>query len=269
MSHWTDAHCHLQDRYLSSDESVVADIRATLERAFIAGVDRVVVIGTDAQTSKRSARDHRVGGTGADLRHGRPAPPRRPPGPRSGRGAGPRRPPTTGRHRRVRARLLLRAFAARRAASGVRRPDRSGPRTRPGARRCTRATPSTTSSTCSTSEGVPARTVIHCFTGGPEDVEGCLALGCDISISGVVTFKNASRCATRCASCRSIGCTWRPTVRSSHPCHTADARTNPRYVSVVGEFVAELRAEDLGRRARRDRAQHGTSFRASRSVTRR
>ena len=41
------------------------------------------------------------------------------------------------------------------------------------------------------SEGVPARTVIHCFTGTPDDAEGCLALGCDISVSGVVTFKNA------------------------------------------------------------------------------
>jgi TatD family hydrolase len=41
------------------------------------------------------------------------------------------------------------------------------------------------------SEGVPPRTVIHCFTGTPEDAEECLERGCDISISGIVTFKNA------------------------------------------------------------------------------
>jgi TatD DNase family protein len=40
-------------------------------------------------------------------------------------------------------------------------------------------------------ESTPPRTVIHCFTGGPEDAERCLGAGCDISISGVVTFKNA------------------------------------------------------------------------------
>ena len=41
------------------------------------------------------------------------------------------------------------------------------------------------------SEGVPPRTVIHCFTGGPDEAVGCLERGCDISISGIVTFKNA------------------------------------------------------------------------------
>jgi TatD DNase family protein len=41
------------------------------------------------------------------------------------------------------------------------------------------------------SEGVPARTVIHCFTGGPNEASRCVQMGCDISISGIVTFKNA------------------------------------------------------------------------------
>ncbi len=41
-------------------------------------------------------------------------------------------------------------------------------------------------------EGVPPRTVIHCFTGGPNEAETCLAMGCDLSISGVVTFKNSA-----------------------------------------------------------------------------
>jgi TatD DNase family protein len=39
--------------------------------------------------------------------------------------------------------------------------------------------------------GVPDRTVIHCFTGGPEEARRCLDLGATLSFSGVVTFKNA------------------------------------------------------------------------------
>ncbi len=39
--------------------------------------------------------------------------------------------------------------------------------------------------------GVPERTVIHCFTGGPEEARRCLDLGAWLSFSGVVTFKNA------------------------------------------------------------------------------
>ena len=41
--------------------------------------------------------------------------------------------------------------------------------------------------------GVPDRTVIHCFTGGPDEARRCLDLGASLSFSGVVTFKNAGR----------------------------------------------------------------------------
>ncbi len=40
-------------------------------------------------------------------------------------------------------------------------------------------------------EGVPRRTVFHCFTGGPEEAERGLERGIVISVSGIVTFKNA------------------------------------------------------------------------------
>jgi TatD DNase family protein len=40
-------------------------------------------------------------------------------------------------------------------------------------------------------EGVPARTVFHCFTGGPAEAERALALGACLSYSGIVTFKTA------------------------------------------------------------------------------
>ncbi len=39
--------------------------------------------------------------------------------------------------------------------------------------------------------GVPDRTIVHCFTGGPDEARRCLDLGTSLSFSGVVTFKNA------------------------------------------------------------------------------
>jgi TatD DNase family protein len=40
-------------------------------------------------------------------------------------------------------------------------------------------------------EGVPERTVFHCFTGGPHEAAACVERGAYVSISGIVTFKNA------------------------------------------------------------------------------
>jgi TatD DNase family protein len=41
------------------------------------------------------------------------------------------------------------------------------------------------------SEGVPARTVFHCFTGGPAEARRALDLGAWLSFSGIVSFRNA------------------------------------------------------------------------------
>lgn len=40
-------------------------------------------------------------------------------------------------------------------------------------------------------EGMPERTILHCFTGGPDEARQCLDRGAFISISGIVTFKKA------------------------------------------------------------------------------
>jgi TatD DNase family protein len=40
-------------------------------------------------------------------------------------------------------------------------------------------------------EGVPARTIFHCFTGGPDDARRCLDRGAYVSFSGIVTFNGA------------------------------------------------------------------------------
>jgi TatD DNase family protein len=94
-------------------------------------------------------------------------------------------------------------------------------------------------------EGVPERTVIHCFTGTPDDAERCLELGCDISISGVVTFKNAGtlRDATRLVPLDRLHVETDSPFLAPVPYR---GRANePAHVSVVGQFVAELRGNDV------------------------
>ncbi len=42
------------------------------------------------------------------------------------------------------------------------------------------------------SEGMPENTIIHCFSGGPDEARACLDRGAYLSFSGIVTFKNAT-----------------------------------------------------------------------------
>ncbi len=50
-------------------------------------------------------------------------------------------------------------------------------------------------------EGVPERTVFHCFTGGPAEAEACLERGGYLSFSGIVTFKTADDVRAAAAAC--------------------------------------------------------------------
>lgn len=43
-----------------------------------------------------------------------------------------------------------------------------------------------------TAEGVPERTVFHCFSGGPDEARRCLDLGGVLSFSGIVSFPSAT-----------------------------------------------------------------------------
>lgn len=42
-----------------------------------------------------------------------------------------------------------------------------------------------------TEEGLPPRTIVHCFSGGVPEAERALGLGAHLSFSGIVSFKNA------------------------------------------------------------------------------
>lgn len=50
-------------------------------------------------------------------------------------------------------------------------------------------------------EGVPQRTVLHCFTGGPDEATRCLEMGMVISFSGIITFPSAGEIRDAAALC--------------------------------------------------------------------
>jgi TatD DNase family protein len=50
-------------------------------------------------------------------------------------------------------------------------------------------------------EGPPPRTVFHCFTGGPPEAAECLDLGAHLSFSGIVSFKGADDVRAAAAIC--------------------------------------------------------------------
>ena len=90
-------------------------------------------------------------------------------------------------------------------------------------------------------EGVPARTVIHCFTGGPDEARRCLDLGAHLSFSGVITFKGAPEVREAVELCpldRLLVETDSPFLA---PVPHRGRPNQPAFVSVVGEAVAAVK----------------------------
>lgn len=90
-------------------------------------------------------------------------------------------------------------------------------------------------------EGVPARTVLHCFTGGPDEVDRCLDAGMFVSFSGIVTFKNAHdlrEAAARCPLDRLLVETDSPFLA---PVPYRGRTNEPSYLPYVGEAIAAVK----------------------------
>jgi TatD DNase family protein len=255
---WTDAHCHLQDQFLADDVDHRHELAATLERAVAAGVDRVVIIGTDLRTSREalsiaSSLESPVELFATVGLHPHEAVAGTDPIGGLARGGGtklvgigecgldyyyehsPRAVQLTAFAEQVRLAheldlaLVIHARDAWDDLFDVLR-----------------------------DEGVPPRTVIHCFTGGPTEAARCLEMGCDISIAGVVTFKNAEelREALRVVPLSRLHVETDSPFLAPVPLR---GRTNePANVAVVGNFVAgvlglgadELRAATAANSAR-------------------
>lgn len=244
MNNWTDAHCHLQDEFLDGTSDAAAEVAATLERARAAGVDRLVVIGTGERSSKEALALTSFSGDVEVFA-------------------------TVGLHPHDATEDLAPIEALARTGHerlvgigecGLDYFYEHSPRTQQRqafsrqialARELDLALVVHARDAFAdlfdifASEGVPARTVIHCFTGGPGDALGCLERGCDISISGIVTFKNAEevREAARLVPLDRLHVeTDSPFLA---PVPHRGKKNEPAFVSVVGEYVARLRGEDV------------------------
>ncbi|MHB1712754.1 MAG: TatD family hydrolase [Acidimicrobiales bacterium] len=91
------------------------------------------------------------------------------------------------------------------------------------------------------SVGVPERTVVHCFTGGPEEARRCLDLGASLSFSGVVTFKTAADvrdAAELCPIDRILVETDSPFLT---PAPHRGAPNEPARVALVGAAIAAVK----------------------------
>ena len=88
------------------------------------------------------------------------------------------------------------------------------------------------------SEGVPERTVFHCFTGGPDEAERGLALGIHLSFSGIITYPSAPELRAAAAVCpldRLLVETDSPYLA---PVPHRGRKNRPAFVTFVGAAVA-------------------------------
>lgn len=88
-------------------------------------------------------------------------------------------------------------------------------------------------------EGVPERTVFHCFTGGTDEAQACLDRGAHLSFSGIITFPGADDVRAAAALCplgRVLVETDSPYLA---PVPHRGRRNRPALVPLVGAAVAE------------------------------
>src|SRR3546814_2661632 len=91
-------------------------------------------------------------------------------------------------------------------------------------------------------EGVPERTVLHCFTGGPEEARRCLDLGAMLSFSGIVTFPSATDLHDAARLCPIDSLLVETDSPYLAPVPHRGKRNQPAWVTAVGARVAELQA---------------------------
>jgi len=279
---WFDSHCHLQERYLpgagdgpgSADGAVSGDggvgVGDVLKATVGAGVDRMVCVGTDPTTSGQAlalARAARSGDLGPDV---------------------PRIWATVGQHPHeaaagtaITAALLDEAVDAadgtvvavgecgldyhydhsprddqRRAFA-----DQIGFAHRHGLALVIHARDAWDDLFAVLgTEGVPDRTVLHCFTGGPAEAARCLEAGMFVSFSGIVTFKNAADVREAAAMCpldRLLVETDSPFLA---PVPHRGQPNQPAFVPLVGQAVAAAKGVAVDQLARSSAAAAAAAF---------
>jgi TatD DNase family protein len=248
---WFDSHCHVQEEYLGGDgsEGGAPDVEGVLTRAAEAGVDRLLCVGTGAATSAQAAALARAT-TGA-------------------RNGEPRAWATVGLHpheasegTEAVASLLAHELAlgdGAVVAVGECGLDYYYEHSTRDAQRVAFAAQISLAHAHGlalvihardawddlfdvlSAEGVPERTVLHCFTGGPDEADRCLRAGMYISFSGIITFKNAAdvrAAAARCPLDRLLVETDSPFLA---PVPHRGRVNEPAYLPLVGETIAAVK----------------------------
>lgn len=256
---WTDTHCHVQDSYLTDPDGD----KAVLSRALAAGVERLICVGTDEVSSRQAVE--LAGAPRAD-------------------GEAARVWATVGLHPHEAAsglasvQRLLEQIAKDGAqqklvvAVGECGLDYFYEHSPRDAQRRAFAEQIALANRFAlalvvhsrdawddtveilSQEGVPVRTVIHCFTGGPAEAQRMLELGTYLSFSGIVTFKNADEvrnAARLCPGDRILVETDSPFLA---PVPHRGRPNEPAFVTDVGAAVASLRGVDEGEFARQTSA---------------
>jgi TatD DNase family protein len=247
---WFDSHCHVQEEYLPEDPVEGTDLEPVLARAAQAGITRMVCIGTGVTTSEQAVAVARAT-AGAEA------------------GAAPRAWASIGLHPHDAsegiddvAALLARETAAHDGTvvavgeCGLDYFYENSPR---AAQRSAFAGQIALAHAHELAlvihardawsdlfdvleaEGVPERTVLHCFTGGPDEVERCLAAGMYVSFSGIVTFKNASdvrEAAARCPFEKLLVETDSPFLA---PVPHRGRTNEPAYLPFIGDAIAAVK----------------------------
>lgn len=258
MGGWFDSHCHVQEEYVRAGDSEAAggpvrpaegaEVEAVLGRAAAAGVDRLICIGTGAATSAQALGVARASAQS---------------------GVAPRAWASVGLHPHEAsegveevAALLVRALEEDDGAvvavgeCGLDYYYEHSPR---AAQRAAFAAQIALAHEHALAlvihardawedvfdvldaEGVPDRTVLHCFTGGTDEVERCLRAGMYVSFSGIITFKNATDVRAAAAACpleRLLVETDSPFLA---PVPHRGQTNEPAYVSLVGAAVAAIK----------------------------
>ncbi len=93
-------------------------------------------------------------------------------------------------------------------------------------------------------EGVPERTVFHCFTGGPGEARRCLDLGAYLSFSGIASFKGADEVRAAVALCPSDRLLVETDAPYLAPVPYRGRPNEPALLPAVGAAVAAARGVD-------------------------
>jgi TatD DNase family protein len=94
-------------------------------------------------------------------------------------------------------------------------------------------------------EGVPDRTVFHCFTGGVTEARRCLDLGAWLSFSGIASFAGAEEVRAAAALCPAERLLVETDSPYLAPVPHRGRPNQPAWVPLVGDAVAAARGEPV------------------------